>query len=70
MLCLGSPIARFSNFVLNAGTLSTVTLRPNLNNIPAPTGPLAPGETAYFQYWYRDNGGVSNTSNGIAVTFD
>jgi hypothetical protein len=70
VLCLGSPIARFSNFVLNSGTLSTVTLRPNLNNIPPPAGPLAPGETAYFQYWYRDFGSVSNTSNGIAVTFD
>jgi hypothetical protein len=70
VLCLGSPIARFSNFVLNSGTLSTVTLRPNLTNIPPPAGPLAPGETAYFQYWYRDFGSVSNTSNGIAVTFD
>jgi len=70
VLCLGSPIARFSNFVLNSGMLSTVTLRPNLNNIPPPAGPLAPGETAYFQYWYKDFGSVSNTSNGLAVTFD
>ena len=38
--------------------------------LPSPPGGLIlPGSTWCFQLWYRDVGGVSNFSDGLAVTF-
>lgn len=38
--------------------------------LPSPPGGLIlPGSTWCFQLWYRDAGGVSNFSDGLAVTF-
>ena len=34
-----------------------------------PAGVIASGDTWLFQLWFRDLGGASNFSNGIAVTF-
>ena len=31
--------------------------------------PVLPGQTWYFQYWFRASIGVSNFSNGLLVTF-
>jgi hypothetical protein len=69
-LCLGGTIVRFAAFVQVATSGGMVTFQPNLLNIPPPGTPLLPGDTAIFQYWHRDVGGMSNTSSGVAVTFD
>jgi len=70
LLCLGAPQLRFSLFVQNAGATGSVAFRPDLLSLPLPGVSLSVGDTAYFQYWYRDAGGTSNTSGGVAVTFD
>jgi hypothetical protein len=69
-LCLGAPQIRFAKNVLNSGATGNVSLQLDLNNLPQNTVVL-PGETWYFQYWYRDvyPGATSNTSNGLSVTF-
>jgi hypothetical protein len=69
-LCLGGTIVRFAAFVQIATGGGTVDFQPDLLNTPPPGAPLAPGDTAIFQYWHRDVGGASNTSSGVAVTFD
>ena len=71
-LCLGGPgLARFHHTtgVINAGTLSGTL---DLNDMPL--HPLfgqvvVPGETWFFQLWHRENGGTSNFTNGVRVTF-
>ncbi len=69
-LCLGGTIVRFAAFVQNSGTQGEVSFSPDLANIPPPGMPLIPGDTTHFQYWYRDVGSTSNTSNGVAITLD
>ncbi len=69
-LCLGTPIVRFLGSLQSSGTQGQVAFRPNLNNIPQPGPTLAVGDTAVFQFWYRDQGADSGTSNGVAVTLE
>jgi hypothetical protein len=75
-LCVGSPIARFgpaAGYSLpNSGTTGTVDQLIDLTSIPlTPAVGVLPGETWYFQGWYRDNnpGPVSNFSDGLSITF-
>ncbi|MBL4771043.1 MAG: S8 family serine peptidase [Planctomycetes bacterium] len=37
--------------------------------VPNNAASITVGSTWYFQLWYRDNGGQSNLSNGLQVTF-
>ncbi|MBL6719904.1 MAG: C-type lectin domain-containing protein [Planctomycetes bacterium] len=58
---------RLANF---AGTSSVGTGFDVPAVLPAPPGGLIlPGSTWCFQLWYRDAGGVSNFSDGLAVSF-
>ncbi|MEM9802952.1 MAG: hypothetical protein AAGA20_21690, partial [Planctomycetota bacterium] len=66
---------RYSNFAAPAtsGGRYQLIISPML--IPQASGSVAamPGETWYFQGWFRDfqNGAVtSNLTNGFAITFD
>jgi len=72
-LCLGGGIGRFTKpgQVYQTGEAGTGVLDVDLNAIPTPQGPVAvqPGETWYFQSWFRD-GGSSNFTDAIAVTFE
>jgi hypothetical protein len=70
VLCLGSPMIRFSSNVLNTGGAGTVDFSPNLNNLPQGTV-FAPGDTWNLQFWYRDVvlNPTSNTTDGISITF-
>ena len=72
VLCLGGPYARFSlqtQQTADAGTAIGTGI--DLTQIPLnPTIAVQPGQTLYFQYWYRDAGSTSNTSNGVAVTLE
>ena len=69
-LCLGQPIYRFSQDVLNSGLEGYVLFQPQLSALPQGVV-FQPGETWNFQYWFRDSNPVatSNTSNAIAITY-
>ncbi|MEM8710363.1 MAG: hypothetical protein AAGG01_05385 [Planctomycetota bacterium] len=75
-LCLGG--AGFGRFATDIGSISasgeyTLTFDPGA--IAQPNGSVAalPGETWYFQAWFRDAGSggaaTSNLSNGVAIEF-
>jgi len=71
-LCLGGPQYRFSNpatggEILNSGTTGTVSFTLDLNVLPQGIT-FDPGETWYFQLWFRDISS-SNTTDGIEVMF-
>ena len=70
ILCLGSPIVRFSQVILVASPTGDVSLPINLGNLPS-GGSISAGETWNFQYWTRDQNptSTSNTSNGLQVSF-
>ena len=76
ILCLGAPIYRFSSpasggAVLDSGDTGTVELTLDLGLLPQGIT-FDPGETWYFQLWYRDvdsGGPTSNTSDGLTVLF-
>jgi FG-GAP repeat/Lectin C-type domain len=71
-LCLGPPIIRLNlpGMVLNTGSTGTVSLTLDLLNL-AQGIVLSPGDTWYFQLWFRDwtGGPTSNTTDGIEVMF-
>ena len=75
-LCIAGPsVGRFLGNVLNSGTTGEVSFDPDLMAFPTPTGTEAvmPGDTRYFQYWYRDSVfgfPVSNFSSAMRITFD
>jgi len=76
-ICIASfTIGRYDTSVLNSGATGEVSLALNLLNTPQqPGGPVAvmPGDTRYWQYWYRDTTGggaaTSNFSDAVGVTF-
>ena len=75
-LCVGSPLARFgpvAGYALqNSGTAGIVEQQIDLTSIPLnPAVAVQPGDTWYFQGWYRDNnpGPVSNFSDGLSITY-
>lgn len=74
-LCLSGPIGRqVGGQIYGSGQGGWITSMPDLTQQPTPTGLVAvmPGETWYFQAWFRDveNGTqTSNYSDGQCVTF-
>ena len=71
-LCIGPPQYRFNDpasggKVLNSGATGTMSLALDFNLLPNCVT-LAPGETWYFQLWFRDVFS-SNTPDGIEVMF-
>ena len=75
-LCLGAPQYRFNiaaggGKILYSGTSGTVSFTLDLDLLPQGIT-FDPGETWYFQLWYRDfiaSGPTSNTTDGIEVMF-
>ena len=69
-LCVGSPQIRFSAFVLNSGSIGSVKLTIDMNNLPQ-FQVFHPGDDWNFQLWYRDNnpGATSNFTDGLTVWF-
>jgi hypothetical protein len=73
--CIQSPTLRYG--LQNSGTGGTMTLGPGIVALAqarfGPSGWIDPGESWYYQVWYRDNGGpcgqTSNTSNSIRIAF-
>jgi FG-GAP repeat len=72
-LCLGGGIGRYSSDILQTGPQGQMSLQLDLANTPTPGGPvpIAPGETWYFQGWFRDQnpGPTSNFTDGVTITF-
>jgi probable HAF family extracellular repeat protein len=74
-VCLAGNIGRFvgPGQVMNSGTAGTFTLGVDLNALPTPIGVVAviPGETWYFQAWYRDADPTSssNFTDAVSISF-
>ena len=69
-LCVGQPLLRYLPPVLNTGMSGSVQLVVDFDAIPAGAS-FDPGETWYFQLWYRDTnpGSTSNTTEALVVEF-
>jgi len=71
-LCLGGPIGRYVKLVQNSGAAGTFSIPVDLNALPfTPSVPVLPGDTYYFQCWYRDLNPMqtSNFTDAVVVTF-
>lgn len=75
-ICIASfAIGRYDGDILNSGSGGFVSLSLDLTMTPLqPGGPVAilPGDTWYWQYWYRDTspgGAISNFSTALCVEF-
>ncbi|MDA1263546.1 MAG: hypothetical protein O2816_00535 [Planctomycetota bacterium] len=72
-LCLGGQIGRHTANVLSTGATGEFSLQLDLTDVPTPGGHVAinPGETWYWQAWFRDNnpGPTNNFTEGICITF-
>jgi len=74
--CIATPTFRFG--IRNSGPTATTVYGPGVIADAilrfGPAGTIDPGETWYFQTWYRDTGGPcgnnSNVSNAVKVTFE
>jgi len=69
-LCLGGAVGRFTTDVFATGLAGRGYVPVDLSAVPQPTGPEAalPGETWYFQAWYRDTVNGQATSNFTDAT--
>lgn len=70
-LCLGGSLGRgVGGMVVNSGATGTTSVVGDLTMQPQPLGnvAVAPCETWYYQYWYRDIG-TSNLTNAVSVMF-
>lgn len=74
-LCLGGAIGRLvGGVVFQSDALGRATVAVDLDHVPTPVGFVAvqPGETRYFQGWYRDlvpAGVTSNFTGAVGLTF-
>lgn len=72
-LCLSGQIGRHNQSILNSGPTGEFSLQLDLTNLPTPLGLVAiqPGETWYWQAWFRDLNptSTSNFTDGIGITF-
>lgn len=71
-LCVGgAAFGRYANAVQAVASNGVAVIPIDPRQVPAPAAPLAmiPGQTWYFQLWYRD-GASSNFSDAVAVTFE
>lgn len=76
-LCLGSPIGRFTapGQIQSSQGSGYLSIEVDLTALPTPRGSVVvqPGETWFFQTWYRDNLAGMPTSNftaGLEIAFD
>lgn len=73
-LCIGGTIGRFNGLIQNSGSAGQISAAINAAALPegGATVAAAPGDTWYFQCWFRDlNMGLpaSNFSDGVELTF-
>jgi hypothetical protein len=74
-LCLGGQIGRYvePGQIKNSGATGSFSLALDLTAMAHPISPVAviPGQTWYFQAWYRDANpmSTSNFTDGLGITF-
>ena len=75
-LCISGAIGRYvgPGEIKNTGLSGEFSLGLDLLQVPTPTGPVAvmPGETWYYQGWFRDAVGgmaTSNLTDGVSVMY-
>lgn len=71
-LCLGAPIVRWNDQIEVSNQAGRVSRKLDLTNPPGSL-PIQPGDSWYFQLWYRDfvNGvSTSNTSHAMRILFE
>jgi hypothetical protein len=72
-LCLSGGIGRHKANIMNSGATGEFSLQLDLTSVPTPGAPVSvqPGETWYWQAWFRDNNptSTSNFTDGIGITF-
>ncbi len=74
--CVGAPVLRFQ--LESSGPSAAIVYGPGVVATAAarfgPAGTIDPGETWFFQCWYRDSGGPcgrnANISNAVKVTYE
>ncbi|MEM9381328.1 MAG: hypothetical protein AAGB93_15350 [Planctomycetota bacterium] len=70
-LCFTGTVGRFDALVQNSGAAGVIEIPVDLTALPQPTGAVAalPGETWYFQAWFRDANPTptSNFSDGVEI---
>ena len=68
-ICVSGPVGRF-NAPGQVTQGPVISARIDLSNLPLPVGQQTmPGDTLYFQAWYRDIGNTNNFSDGLEITF-
>ena len=72
ILCLGGTIGRFNGpgqiqFSASQGQMQ-LTVDPNQLPLNPPTAAVS-GSTYHFQCWFREDGGNSNFTDGLSLTF-
>jgi FG-GAP repeat len=71
-LCLGGTIGRFAGSLASSGPAGELHYVVDTDGLPLPPpAKILPGETWYFQAWFRDQnpGLTSNFTPGIAIAF-
>ncbi len=73
-LCLGGSLGRYANQVMNSGASGEFQLTIDASALAQPNGPVAaePGQSWYFQAWFRDSilqFPTSNFTDGAALLF-
>ena len=73
LLCVGGAVGRLNapSQVLQADAAGQIFLGIDVTQLATPTTPVSamPGDTYYFQGWFREPGGASNFTNGLQVDF-
>lgn len=74
VLCVGQPLGRFvgPGQIASSGPAGVLELALPFGAIPVGAGtvPIAPGDSWYFQAWYRDSVGFgANFSDGVWLVF-
>lgn len=69
-LCISGSIGRIRTS-LQSVSGGTADYQLDLSNVPNGPGftDIAAGETWYFQAWFRDQGGTTNFTDGLCITF-
>jgi len=68
--CVGGSVARLA--AVNSGAGGAFSSPVDFANPTSPAGAIAPGDTRYFQTWFRDvpaGGAGFNLSGSLAITF-
>ncbi len=72
ILCVGPGLGRHNFQSGSSGVTGEISTTVDLTNLPRSSGPEAvmPGQTWYFQFWFRDGSGASNFTNALGITFE